>query len=245
MKELVSDKKRKEVEEFVYKIFDTMDTTHTNSDYYRGIFSQMNNDEFYHFFERRLPLRFHYEIFKVEPKMYQIVDAFKIMKKPLIEKINLPHVYVNKNGKPIQSQDCLVLYIHIKRMKQMLAAKTHMALNIEKRDMRTGLLSSEDKGAKESDREFESLATDGLDYTIEEFSRPRGDALKSAAEMNNIITTKGTVSEKDYTIESSETLGKNMMDVYLIAANIYSNLVDHDYYTPYTAKNRKNKIERS
>ena len=30
-------------------------------------------------------------------------------------------------------------------------------MRIEKRDMRTGLLSQEDKAAKETDREFESL----------------------------------------------------------------------------------------
>src|SRR5574344_1372628 len=151
-KELLDDKKRKSAEELIYKTMDTIDPSHTNSDYYRGIFSSMSNNEFYHFFERRLPLRFHYEIFKIEPKMYQIVDAFKVLNKPLLEKVNLPHVYRNSKGIPVQSQECLVIYIHIKRMKQMLSAKTHIAVNASKRDMKTGLLTGEDKGAKQTDR---------------------------------------------------------------------------------------------
>jgi hypothetical protein len=241
---LVTDQKRKQVETFIYKLLDTVDPSHTNSDYYRGIFSQLDNNEFYHFFERRLPIRFHYEIFKIEPKMYQIVDAFKIMKKPLLEKINLPHVYRDKNGVPVQSQECLVIYIHIKRLKQMLAAKSHIALNTSKRDMRTGLLTGEDKGAKEIDREFEALAADGLEYTMDEFSRPRADSLKSAAQMNDVIMNKGFVSEKDFNVDQTDSLAKNMLNVYLIAANIHSNLVDTDYMTPYTAANIKHQVNR-
>lgn len=243
-KQLVSDQKRKEVEMFLYKLLDIVDPTHTNSDYYREIFAKMSNDDFYHFFERRLPIRFHYDVFKVEPKMYQIVDAFKFMKKPLLEKLNLPHVYKDKNGKPIQSQECLVLYIHIKRMKQLVAAKSHVALNTEKRDMKTGLLSGEDKGAKQTDREFESLAAFGLEYTMDEFSRFRADAMRSGAEVNNIILNKGFVSDKDFRVEKDDSLAKNMLNVYLLAANIHTNLVDEEYMTPYTARNRQRQIER-
>lgn len=243
-KQLVSNQKRKEVELFLYNLLDIVDPSHINSDYYREIFAKMNNDDFYHFFERRLPIRFHYDVFKIEPKMYQIVDAFKFMNKPLLEKLNLPHVYKDKNGKPIQSQECLVLYIHIKRMKQLVAAKSHVALNTEKRDMKTGLLSGKDKGAKQTDREFESLAAFGLEYTMDEFSRFRADAMRSGSEVNNIILNKGFVSDKDFRVEKDDSLAKNMLNVYLLAANIHTNLVDEEYMTPYTARNRQRQIER-
>ena len=244
VKELISDKQREEIELLIYKVLDNIDPSHTNSDYYRELFYSMDNNEFFHFCERRLPIRFHYEIFKIEPKMHQIVDAFKILDKPLLEKINLPHVYINSEGKPVQSHECLVIYVHIKRMKQMVTEKSHVALNIEKRDMKTGLLTGEDKGAKETDREFEALAAYGLEYTIDEFSRVRADALRAGTEMNNIILAKGTVSEKDFNVEKSDSLGKNLMNVYLLGANIHSNLIDTDYMTPYTAKNKQRAIER-
>lgn len=244
MAEKITSKQRDEIENLIYSIMDKIDPTHTNSDYYRELFSTMSNNKFYEFFERRLPLRFHYEIFKIEPKMYDIIDAFKILDKPLFEKLNLPSVYINKDGKPVQSQECLVIYINIKRMKQVVIDKTHVALNVEKRDMKTGILSGHDKGGRESDREFESLAAFGLDYTMDEFARPRADSLRAAAQMSSVILTKGTVSEKDITVEKSDNLAKNMLNVYLLGANIASNLVNIDYMTPRTASNRQMKIER-
>lgn len=245
MANIVTKSQREQVENLVYSVLDKIDTTKTNSDYYRNIFSQMDNEQFYKFWERRLPIRFHYEIFKIEPKMDQIVDAFKILKKPLIERVNLPHIYVNPDtGKPVQSQPCMVIYIHIKRMKQMLAAKTHVSVATDKRDMKTGLLTSEDKAAKNTDREFEALAAYGLDYNIDEFSRMRADSLKAATEADAIITDKGTLSDKDFTVAKDDDLAKNMLNVYLIAANIHSNLIDSNYMTPLTAKNKSRAVER-
>ena len=241
----VTKSQREQVENLVYSVLDKVDPSKTNSDYYRNIFSQMDNQEFYKFWERRLPIRFHYEIFKIEPKMADIVDAFKIVKKPLIERVNLPHIYVNPDtGKPVQSQPCMVIYIHIKRMKQMLAAKTHVSVATDKRDMKTGLLTSEDKAAKNTDREFEALAAYGLDYNIDEFSRMRADSLRAGAEADAIITDKGTLSDKDFTVAKDDDLAKNMLNVYLLAANIYSNLIDSQYMTPLTAKNKSRAVER-
>lgn len=243
-KELIDNKKREEIELLLYKILDTVDPSHTNSDYYRELFSSMNNNEFYHFWERRLPIRLHYEIFKIEPGMDEIFKAFKILNKPLMERVNMPYVYRDSTGKPVQSQPCLVIYIHIKRMKQMVKNKSHIAMNTEIRDMRTGLLTSHDKGGKETDREFESLAAYGLEYTMDEFARFRADALQAGAEANNIILAKGSISDKDFTVANDDDLAKNMLNVYLLAANIHSNLVDNEYMTPLTAKNKHKQIER-
>lgn len=236
--------KRQQAEELIYKVFDAADKTHTNSDYYRKIFASMSDDDFTAFCKRRLPFRFHMEAFKIEPKMYDIVDAFKILKKPLLEKVKLPYIYKNKNGDPVESQECLVIYIHLKRMKQMLTKKNSTAINIEKRDMKTGLLSGHDKGGKETDREFESLATMGLDYTMDEFARPKADAMAAMAQMSNTIMSKGFVTDKDLNIANDDSLGKNLLNVYLTGAHIHSNLVDIDYVTPYTSKLKNKKIIR-
>ena len=239
MADLISNKQREEAEFLLYKVMDKVDPTHTNSDYYRELFSKMDNNKFYHFFERRLPIRFHYQPFKIEPKIEEIIDAFKAMDKPLIEKVNMPHIYKNADGVPVQSEECLVIYLNLKRMQQMVAKKSHVFPNIDKRDMKTGLLTREDKGAKETDREFEALAAYGLDYTIDEFSRVRGDSVKAAAEMNSIISAKGFVSENDFVVSKYDSIGKNLLNVYLIGCNIESNLVNINYYTPYTIERKK------
>ena len=241
----ISSAQRKKAEELIYAVLDKVDTTKTNSNYYRDIFSKMTNDQFYKFWQRRVPIRFHFEIFKIEPKMEQIVDAFKFLNVPLIEKINLPHIYVDpKTGTPVQSKPCMVIYIHIKRMKQMLAAKSHIAVNSDKRDMKTGLLSGGDKAAKNTDREFEALAAYGLEYNMDEFSRMRADSLNAGAQADQAIVNKGYLSEKDFVVAKDDSLAKNMLNVYLMAANIHTNLIDEQYMTPLTAKNKQRAIER-
>lgn len=240
----IDHKARLECEELIYTIMDTLDKSKTNSDYYRTLFAQMTDEGFYKFFTKRLPLRFHYEPFKIEPKMYEITEAYHKLGVPLFEKINVPHIYTNKQGKPVKTKEALIIVINIKRLKQMVTHKSHVALNTEKRDMKTGLLTSEDKGAKQTDREFEALTSYGLDFTIEEYSRARADSLKAGNEMDKVIATKGFVSNEDIHIEKNDSLSKNLLNVYLLGANIYSNIIDTDYMTPYTAKNKQKAIER-
>lgn len=232
------NQKRQQAEELIYKVYDTVDPSKTNSDYYRKIFATMTDKDFEDFCKRRLPFRFHNSVFKVEPKMYDIIDAFKVLNKPLLEKVKLPYVYQNSKGEPVETQECMVLYIHLKRMKQMITKKNNTAMNIENRDMKTGRLMGSDKGGQETDKEFESLATMGLDWTMDEFARPKADALSGAAQMSNAILANGYVSDKDLQIASDDSLGKNLLNAYLLGAHIASNLVDIDYMTPYTAKNR-------
>lgn len=233
------NKQREKAEKLIYDVLDTADKTHTNSDYYKKIFATMSDNDFMEFCKRRLPFRFHTQVFKVEPKMYDIIDAFKVLGKPLLERVKLPYVYINDKGEPIESEECMVIYIHLKRMKQMLTKKNHTSINIEKRDMKTGLLTSDDKGGKETDREFESLATMGLEYTMDEFARPKADAMDAMAQMSNEILAKGYVSQEDLNVTKTDSLGKNLLNVYLIGAHLHSNLVDTDYITPLTAKRSK------
>ena len=236
--------KRQKAEELIYKIYDTVDPTHTNSDYYRKIFADMSDSEFEKFCSKRLPFRFHEEVFKIEPKMYQIFDAFKILDKPLVEKVNMPHAYRNKDGVPVQTQEALIIYINIKRMKQMLTKKNNTAIDIENRDMKTGLLTGKDKGGKETDREFMSLATMGMEYTMDEFARPKADAMNAMQQMSNTILSKGYVSDSDINVAKNDSIGKNLLNVYLMGAHIHSNLIDIEYMTPLTSKNKQVKIER-
>lgn len=233
---------RQQAEELIYKIYDTVDPSKTNSDYYRKLFATMSDQDFMKFCKRRLPFRFHNSVFKVEPKMYDIIDAFKVLNKPLLEKVKLPYVYKNSKGEPVETQECMVIYIHLKRMKQMLTKKNNTAMNIEKRDMKTGRLMGEDKGGQETDREFESLATMGLDWTMDEFARPKADAMSAISQMSNSILANGFVRDSDLQIPNDDSLGKNMLNSYLLGAHIASNLIDIDYMTPYTAKNRAPRV---
>ena len=235
----ITPNKRKQAEKLIYDVFDAVDKTGTNTEHYKQLFAEMSDEQFYKFAQRRLPYRMTQELFKIEPTMSDIFEAFKVLDKPLIEKLKLPYLYKNADGVPIESKECLVLYIHLKRMKQMLSKKTNTAMEIANRDMKTGLLLSDDKGGKESDREFETLAIMNLDYTMDEFIGPKADAMRAKSEMYNTISSKGFVSEKDIRLDKDDSLARNMMNVYLLGCNIHSNLIDEDYMTPLTLKNKQ------
>lgn len=236
---------RQKAEELIYATFDAVDTTHTNSDYYRNLFAKMSDTEFKKFCSRRLPFRFHSNAFNVEPKIYHVVDAFKVLKKPLLERVKLPYVFVDpKTGEPVETAECLVIYLHLKRMKQMLTKKNNNAIDISKRDMKTGQLLGHDKGSKETYREFESLALMDLEYTMDEFARPKADAMMAMTQMSNEISSKGYVSQSDLQIPKDDSIAKRAVSVYLLGAHIYSNIINRDYMTPLTARRKEQKIER-
>ena len=81
--------KRQQAEELIYKVLEKAEHGTINSDYYKQLFNNMTDEEFIEFFKRRLPIRFHVEAFKVEPKLNDIVDAFNILNVPLLEKVRI------------------------------------------------------------------------------------------------------------------------------------------------------------
>ena len=176
--------------------------------------------------------------------MKQIVQALDKINVPLLERLYMPYKYKDKNGRPMKTKECLVVYLPIKRMKQLLTKKNGMSISTKTRDMKTGLLTGVDKNGKESDREFESLAICGLDNSIKEFSRSRADSMEDKSVMNNTINNLGQVYLKDLPDDPADSLSKNLLSAYFIGAQLYTNLVNEDYMTPYTMSLKNKKIER-
>lgn len=240
----ISPEKRKQCEELIYKTFSAIDPTGANTEYYQKLFSGMSDAQFTKLISGRLPFRYHVSPFNNEPKMPDIINAFKVLDKPLLEKVALPYLAKDNNGKAIESKECLVGYMNIKRLKQMLTKKNNTALEIANRDMKTGRLLGHDKGGLESNKEFEGALALGLENTTAEYARIKAAAMKAKAETYNTINTKGEVSFKDIDTDKTDSIAKNTMNVYLIGANLHSNLIDEDYYTPLSLERKKKRIER-
>jgi hypothetical protein len=235
---------RKKAEKLIYDYFDAVDKTKANGDYYRNLFSKMSDAQFKKFISKRFPYKFQNKPFVIEPSMSDAVDGLDVLGVPLLEKVYQPHLYRNKDGKPVASKKCMVVWVHAKKMKQFISKKNSMSVEIDERDMRTGLLVNFDKNGKTSDREFEALAIMGLDNTIEEFSRSRADSMKAKDLAYSTIATLGKVSKEDVPVDQDDSLSKNMLNVYMLGAGINSNLVNQDLYLPITIANRRNKVER-
>lgn len=240
----IAPKQRKEIESLVYQVMDALDSTRSNSDHYKEMFAKMSDDQFFKFISGKHPFKFYTRPFEIEPKIEDAEKALNILNVPLMEKIYLPYLYTNKDGVPVSTLEAMVVYIHLKKVQQFVTKKNAMSVDISQRDMKTGLLVSFDKNGKTSDREMESLTVMGLDNTIKELSRPRADAMSSKDLMYNTINTTGQVSLDQVPIDIDDSLAKNMMNVYLVGSGIQSNLINQDYYLPYTLKNKQRKVER-
>lgn len=240
----ITKKQREQVEQLIITYFDQLDKSKTNSDYYKKLFSEMTDTEFEKFMKKDYPIRFQMRQSVTEPSMSDIEDSLKAIGVPMLERISMPSVYTDINGNAVQSKECLIVYDNIKKVQQFVTKKNKWALETSNRDMRSGRLIGNDKGTAMSDREFESLATLGLEHTMYEFSKPKADAMMSKAAMNAAISSKGFVTEEDLPNNVEDSLARNMINAYLIGCHLDSNLVDKDGYTPYTLKEKQRQIER-
>ena len=212
---------RKKVEKKIYETFNILDPTGQNTEFYKHKFAKMSDTEFYTFFKQDFPLKFQTKIFEIDPKAGDIIKA-------------LDHLKV-----PVKSQEVLVVYLPLKRMKQMVQKKTGYSTEISKRDFRTGLLIDTDKNGNSTDREFESLVVFGMDNTLRELSTYRADSMSAKNKFYNQINTIGMVSQKDVEVENSDSIARNLISAYLLGCHINSNLVNIDCMLPRTIK-RKN-----
>ena len=238
-------KERKKAEELVYSVMDKLDSKGYNTAYYKDLFSKMSDSEFMNFCKRDLAFRFHTTPFVIEPKMYDIDEALKVLNVPLLEKVALPYLFIDKDGNPVWSKEAMVIYIHIKKMKQFITKKNSTPSGIDNRDMKTGLLVSFDKGGKTSDREMESLAVIGLDKTMEEMSTWRADYMDAKATAYQTLSTLGKISEKDIEINETDSIAKNTLNAYMVSSLINTNILNKDYLLPKTLSMRQPKVERA
>lgn len=237
--------KRKQVESLIIKVFDIVDKSGINTKYYKDLFEKMSDTQFLNWMKKEYPIRFQLRTGTTNPSMTDIIEALKAINVPLTEKIYSPNLYRNSEGKAVASQDCTVMYLHLKKVQQFITHKNKWASSITNRDIKTGRLIGADKGALTSDREFESLASWGLTNTMEEFSNSRADDMEAKNYMYNQINSTGMFKLKDLPKTVDSQLSKNLMNTYLLAAHINSNLINKDNYTYYTLRKKKNIITRS
>lgn len=236
--------KRKEAETLIYKAFDAIDPTKTNSEFYKEMFSKMTDEDFMKFCSRRLPFRLQQTVFDIELNNKKCIDGLKAINVPVLETVSDPEMYKNKDGVSVKSNHkALVGYINLKKLKQIVTKKSGYNTNIDVRNPKTGQIVGNSKGI-ESDRELETLVLQNMDATIKELTRSKADDMEAKNKMYNQINTTGQVSLKDLTSAKSSQVARSTVDVYLIGSGLMSNLIEEDYMTPYTLANKKMRIEK-
>lgn len=231
---------RSKCEKRIYDVMNKLDPTGQNTEFYKKKFAKMSDQQFYEFFKQDFPLKFQTKVFEIDPRIEDIIDTLQnILKVPVTEELNMPFLYKNKDGVPVKSKEVLVVYLPLKRLKQMVQKKTGFSVNIDKRDYRTGLLIDTDKNGNSTDREFESLVVYGLDETLSELATYRADAMNAKSKFYAEVNTKGMVSQKEVEVENEDSIAKNLISSYLLGCHINSNLVNMDCYLPRTLKRKE------
>lgn len=241
--------KRLQCERMILKCMEILDNPKDNKgaapnvEFWVRQFAKMNDKEFEEFVCRPCSIYYQTQGFKHEPSMIDIMKGLDNIKVPLLEEVYMPYKYKNRDGKPVKSKKAVVVYVTEKRMKQLETVKRHVSFSTKSRDVKSGLLTWESKVARESDREFESLAITNLTATMKELSKSRADGMNDKSIMNSTIKTMGQVSLKDLPDDPTDSMAKNLLHVYFIGAGLMTNLISTDYMTPWTLKNKQNKIQ--
>lgn len=238
------NKQRLEAERLIYTVMDKVDPSGKNKEYWINEFSNLTDEQFKKYISRPYWAFIQCGFLEKEPKMDDIRAALKVLKVPLVESVYMPYKYKNKDGKPLKTKPCLVLYLNIKRMKQLLTKKNKNTLDMTGRDMKTGQLTGQSKGGRVSDHEFESFQLSGLDKASIEMSRSRADSMEDKETMYNTIKNTGMVYLKDLKKSKNDSIAKNNLYAAFIGAQMMTSLVGEDYYTPYTLKDKQKKISR-
>jgi hypothetical protein len=226
----ITKEKRREMEELIYRVFDALDPTKTNSAKYRAMFEPMSDDQFDKFFS---------EFFKDE-NQYLVLDvvdyernltienvekAAKILNVPLFEHVAMPHVDMNKENPVVTQYPVPVGYVHLKRAQQMVVKKNTTSTEISARSALTGQVVGRDKNARDSDAENFGLVTLNAVNTLREFMGPRADDMVMKSEMYAAIAQKEFVSLEELTNKLENKVTLNTLDVYLIGMGLKSDLV--------------------
>jgi hypothetical protein len=150
---------RKAIEEKIYNTLNKLDPSGLNSEKYKKLFKTMNDKQFKDYFKNMSnddANNFYLEIDvygKNNPKMNNIKSAADYLGVPLEEYVFISHK--SPDGTPIRTKFKMpVMYLHIKRMQQILSKKVIMNNTVAGPGVRsriTGSLSDKEKAGRLTD----------------------------------------------------------------------------------------------
>jgi hypothetical protein len=238
--------KRNKIEKLVLDVVKALDNKkQLNVQRYEMLFKTMTDEEFAkwagsmgHQLDDTIQI---FELPFEECSMAQIKKAADILGVPLEEYI----WYRDKGDTPIRSaQKVPVGYVNIKRVQQMLNKKNRLATAADKRALKSGQVTGEDKVAAVSDLEAYCLLAVNADSIFEELYGPRADNYAKKADFYHQIAENGyaDLSKLEDDITKHTTL--NTLNTYLLASGIKTDLINDSLKTPFTAEEEINKAGR-
>lgn len=225
--------KRKKIEKLVYDVFTALDPSGTNTERYQQLLGQMKDSEFDKFIKELLSNENNYLIldmadYERDLKMENVEAAAKVLNIPLYEYIVMPHINGDKENPVVSKFPVPVMYLHMKRMQQMLNKKNSTSIESSKRNMLTGQVTGEDKNSRSSDMENLNLVAINADNTLRELLGPRADDNVMKNEMLQQIALTGNVTLSNMTNDLENKTALNTLNVFLTGMGFRTDLITKD-----------------
>lgn len=229
-------KNRKKAENLVYEIMDILDSSGTNKNRYKKLFSTMSDSKFENFMRCMFDddnMNFTLEIkeFEREVTIEMIEKAAKHLNIPLEETVVLPHISKSQDNPIVTKEKCIVGYHIEKRMEQTNTKKNSTSTHIDERSATTGQVVGHDKNGRSSDQENVALTLIGANNVLKELNGFRADGLqrKNFAYAQIAKTGYCSLEEVEASAGIEDRLALETVDVYYKTMGIQTDLVTPDY----------------
>lgn len=221
---------KKKMTDLIYKFFDAFDKSGKNTNKYKELFEPMTDIGFKKWFDGFFMDEDAYLVLDIKDyentiHMDDIKKAAKVINIPLMEKVALPHITMDKDNIIVTKEPVPVGYIHIKRTQQTVLKKNGVSTGIDIRSSLTGQVTGADKNGRQSDLENAVLVSLGMTNTLREFNGPRSDDMVMKREMLNEINQQGYVTINSLTNDVTNKTTLNTVNTYLLGMGIKSDLV--------------------
>lgn len=238
---MITDEKRKKMEELIYKFFDAFDKSGKNTKKYKELFQPMSNTQFDNYFKAFFTDENAYLILDICDYEYSITledieRASKVINVPLFENVYCPHLTMDREHVVVTKEPVPVGYLNIKRTQQTINKKNGISTNIDRRSTLTSQVTGADKNGRESDLENTMLVSMGLENTLRELNGPRSDDMVMKQQMLQDIATNGYVRLQDLDSDVTNKTTLNTVNVFLLGMGLNSDLVTTGLMLPSTLK---------
>ena len=225
--------KRKKIEKLVYDVFTALDPSGANTARYQDLLGKMKDNEFDKFIKELLSNENNYLIldmadYERDLTMDNVEAAAKVLNIPLYEHIVMPHVNGDKEHPVVSKYPVPVMYLHMKRMQQMVNKKNSTSIESSKRNMLTGQVTGEDKNSRSSDMENLNLVAINADNTLRELLGPRADDNVMKNEMLQQIALTGNVTLSNMTNDLENKTALNTLNVFFTGMGFRTDLITKD-----------------
>lgn len=218
--------KRTEVENYVYKIMNSLDPSKHNYNLYKEMFAKMDDKMFNQWMcdirDKKTKLYVTVANMEIFLNINDVLDTAKLINLELEEQIK---VWDNALGRYYTTPyKYTILKVPVRRLKQYLLSKMSVPDSDKRINPSTGQVVKPDAAASVSMTEAQTLASKGFYQMLTEFLTVRGGNVEAYASYKAALENLGSVSLKELNLDNTTVRSVKVARAYMEAMHLENNL---------------------